>query len=145
MAIIRMLASALSRMTVAYRNFRIQAIQFFLGDIQQTKIHLFFSLSHTHTFPIANNSYHSFFGRHAFSSSQPHANSRVSTSRSFCTTSFDRDSIEYDVVIVDTGPAGLSATIQLKQMCCQRNLDLFVCVLEKRHDQATLSCFGRGI
>ena len=112
---------------------------------KQTKIHLFFSLSHTHTFPIANNSYHSFSGRHAFSSSQPHANSRVSTSRSFCTTSFDRDSIEYDVVIVDTGPTGLSATTQLKQMCCQRNLDLFVCVLEKRHDLATLSCFGRGI
>ncbi|KAG5043146.1 hypothetical protein JHK87_007061 [Glycine soja] len=56
---------------------------------------------------------------------------KVPTSRSFCTTSSDRDSIEYDVVIIGAGLACLSAAIRLKQMCRQRNADLSVCVLEK--------------
>lgn len=39
----------------------------------------------------------------------------------------DRDSMDYDVVIVGAGPSGLSCAIRLKQL----NPDLSVCILEK--------------
>ncbi|HEY0844641.1 MAG TPA: electron transfer flavoprotein-ubiquinone oxidoreductase [Noviherbaspirillum sp.] len=42
-----------------------------------------------------------------------------------------REAMEYDVVIVGGGPAGLSAAIRLKQLALENGRDMSVCVLEK--------------
>ncbi|MEX0732175.1 MAG: electron transfer flavoprotein-ubiquinone oxidoreductase [Aquisalimonadaceae bacterium] len=44
---------------------------------------------------------------------------------------YERESMEFDVVVVGAGPAGLATSIRLKQLAAERGRDISVCVLEK--------------
>ena len=43
----------------------------------------------------------------------------------------ERESMEFDVVIIGGGPSGLSAAIKLKQLASQNNRELSICLVEK--------------
>ena len=43
----------------------------------------------------------------------------------------ERESMEFDVLIVGGGPAGLAAGIRLKQLAAEKDHEISVCVIEK--------------
>jgi electron-transferring-flavoprotein dehydrogenase len=43
----------------------------------------------------------------------------------------ERESMEFDVVVVGAGPSGLASAIRLRQLAAEKGKEISVCVIEK--------------